>query len=158
MEVGASPDRIARRPTPDTLPRMSYDLAVFDLAAAPSTHKAFVKWFEQQMEIEVLTPDDEAIATGPAPLRNWFTEMIKTFPPMNGPFASDDVDDPRLTEYSIAPSYIYACFAWSQVVPATEAAAEFAARFGAGLYLISETPAPVWLPDGRGDLKLMRPD
>jgi hypothetical protein len=42
---------------------------------------------------------------------------------MNGPYAAKDgdVDDPRMTDYSVGKTLIYAAFAWSHTGAAYEA-------------------------------------
>jgi hypothetical protein len=71
---------------------VSYDLAVFDPAAAPSSYAEFVKWFEQQTEWNESDDHDDPNTLTTA-VQAWFRDMITTYPPMNGPLASDDVDE-----------------------------------------------------------------
>ena len=84
---------------------MSYDLMVFDPQAPPANREGFMAWYGQQTHWtedhsydspDVCTPD----------LRAWFFEMMKEYPSMNGPHASEDVDNPKLTDYSIGRSAI----------------------------------------------------
>jgi hypothetical protein len=115
---------------------MSYDLAVFDSQVAPKGRAAFLKWFREQTERDSLhDQNDPAILT--PKLAAWFHEMIKTFPPMNGPLRTDDVDNPKMTDYGLNPHYVYACFAWSQAGPAFQATAELSAKHGVGFYEVS---------------------
>jgi hypothetical protein len=126
---------------------MSYDLVAFEPNSALDDRDSYMKWFKQEMQSaesydpDVLTPK----------LRAWFHEMRKTFPPMNGPLASDDVDDPNLTEYGLGRSVIYASFSWSRAQAAYERATKLAAMHGVGFYDISSTSGDIWLPtsDGR---------
>ena len=90
---------------------MSYDLMVFDPSAAPSEHSDFMDWYDQQTEWDEDHGYNNPDVTTPA-LRAWFLEMIRAFPPLNGPYASSD-DDPTVTDYSVGNSVIYAAFAWS---------------------------------------------
>ena len=84
---------------------------VFDPSAAPRGRKAFLEWYDQQTQwTETHGYNNPDVPT--APLRAWFQEMIKTFPPMNGPLASDDLADLKVTDYSVGQTVIYACFAW----------------------------------------------
>ena len=75
---------------------MSFDLAVFDPAVAPTECAAFMVWYKDQTAWSGdLNYDDPANAS-PA-LRRWYDSMRETFPAMNGPDASDDDDDPYVT-------------------------------------------------------------
>ena len=119
---------------------MSYDLMVFDPAAAPRERAAFMDWYDTQSEwAEGHDYDDPAVTT-PA-LRAWFMEMIKTFPAMSGPYAAaDDEDaeeDSRFCEYCIGKSLIYASFAWSQQAAAYQTMRELAIRHGVGFFDVS---------------------
>jgi hypothetical protein len=68
---------------------MSYDLMVFDPASAPRDREAFLNWYAAQTEwTEDHSYDDPRVAT-PA-LAGFFAHIVQVFPPMNGPFASND--------------------------------------------------------------------
>ena len=97
---------------------MSYDLMVFEKSRAPETQKEFILWYEQQTEWSE-DHDYQTIEETSLTLQNWFMEMIRTFPPMNGEFAPDEAqfdEDENLelyiTDYSIGHDIIYAAFAW----------------------------------------------
>ena len=135
---------------------MSYDLLVFDPAAAPKDRAEFLSWWEQQSQwAEPHGYDDPAITT-PA-LRGWFLEMILKFPAMNGPFASDDVpeDEATVTDYSVGSSVIYAGFAWSKMEPAYEEAFSLAAKHRIGFFDASSEKGEVWFPGEGGKLVLL---
>ena len=128
---------------------MSYDLMVFDAAAAPRGRKAFMEWYSRQTQwSETHGYNNPDVPT--APLRAWFQAMIKTFPPMNGPLASDDVDDPRVTDYSVGQTVVYAAFAWSQAEAAHEHMKGLAAKHRVGFFDVSSTEADIWLPTADG--------
>jgi hypothetical protein len=92
---------------------MSYDLMVFDPKDPPTDREGFMAWFDRQaLWDEEHSYDNPNVST--PELRSWFLEMIKQFPAMNGPYASDDVDDPKISDYSIGKSAIYVALAWSQ--------------------------------------------
>ena len=68
---------------------MSYDLMVFEKNAAPKNRKDFMEWYYNQTEwTEEHSYDDPSVTSNN--LRNWFMEIIKKFPQMNGPFAPSD--------------------------------------------------------------------
>lgn len=75
---------------------MSYDLMVFEANDAPRDRFAFEAWYHRQTQwSEAHSYDDPAVTT-PA-LRRWFIEIIRHFPPINGPALS------QATAISAAP-------------------------------------------------------
>ena len=85
---------------------------VFERTKAPQRRKEFLVWYDKETEWPEEHSYDDPAVTSPA-LRNWYEEMIKTFPNMNGPDAPDDeLDDEdaeaHLTDYSIGHHVIYA--------------------------------------------------
>ena len=126
---------------------MSYDLMVFDVQAAPSDAAAFLKWYEKQAEWAEDHSYDDSSVSAPA-LQAWFLEMIQEFPAMNGPHASDDdVDDPKVTDYCVGRSVIYAGFAWSQAEAAYRAMTSLAQKHRLGFFDASGDGA-IWVPEG----------
>lgn len=123
---------------------------VFDPTAAPRGRKAFMRWFDRQTQwTETHGYNNPDVPT--APLRAWFHEMIKTFPPLNGPMASDPVEDPKVTDYCIGQTVIYAAFAWSEAQAAYEHVKRLAAKYRVGFFDVSSNEGGIWLPtaDGR---------
>ncbi|WP_369935003.1 hypothetical protein [Xanthomonas tesorieronis] len=138
---------------------MSYDLAVFDMDAAPRERAPFLAWYDTQTEWnEEHAYDDPAVSS--APLRAWFLDIIAAFPPMNGPLAADDNDgEPgRVTDYSVGRSLIYAAFAWPQAQDAHATVFGLAAKHGVGFFDASSELGEVWWPDGQGALTLAHAD
>jgi len=113
---------------------VSYDLA----RRCTVVHAEFVKWFKHQTEWSESHDYNDPEAPS-APLRAWFSEMIVTYPPMNGPLASDDPDDPCVTDYSLGRCLIYAAFAKQNV----------------GFADVSSDNFPIWIPSG-GKLQAMK--
>ena len=130
---------------------MSFDLMVFDPSASPRGRKAFMDWYEKQTAWDEShgynNPEIPARA-----LQSWFRDIIKTFPPMNGPLASDDPDDPKVTDYSLGRTVIYAAFAWSEAESAHRHAKELAAKHGVGFFEVSSDKGDIWLPTTSGRL------
>jgi hypothetical protein len=127
---------------------MSYDLMVFSPKAAPSGRDKFIKWYHQQSELEdhdYNNPD----ALDPE-LRAWFMEMITHYPPMNGPLQSDDIDNPKVTDYSIGKSSIYAAFAWSEAEAAFKTTTQLVEKHKMGFFDVSSKDGKVWIPDESG--------
>ena len=128
---------------------------VFDVATAPKGRSAFLAWFGQQKQwTETHGYNDPDVPT--PPLRAWFQEMIKTFPPMNGPLASDDVDDPKMTDYSVGSSVIYSAFAWSEAEAAYPLMKDLAAKHGVGFFDASGANSEIWFPTPSGILELLK--
>ena len=112
---------------------MSYDLAVFDPKAAPREQRAFLAWYEEQTQwSEGHTSSDPQVTS--TSLRSWLLEMWQAFPPMNGPFAEGDLENPKVTDYSIGRTIIYAAFASSQGQLAYTAARRLAAQHSVGFF------------------------
>ena len=124
---------------------MSYDLAVFDPAVSPASRTEFVLWFKQQTQWgESHGYNDPEVPS--SLLRAWFHETIETYPPMNGPLASDDPDDLKVTDYSLGRGLIYAAFAWSQSEGAHAHVRAVAAKHGVGFADVSGDSFAIWLP------------
>ncbi len=75
---------------------------------------------------------------------------------MNGPFSSEEFpeDDSTVTDYSVGKDAIYAAFAWSKAEAAYEHVFSLAAQHQLGFFDASSETAAVWLPDGKGGLKI----
>lgn len=124
---------------------MSYDAMVFDPEVAPRKKSEFLKWYKVQTEwTEGHSYDDPEIST-PA-LREWFMDMIKTFPAMNGPYAKEDADDPHVTDYSVGTSVIYAGFAWSLADEAYKSMFAMAKKHGVGFFNASGSDDEIYFP------------
>ena len=134
---------------------MSYDLMVFDPAAAPKGREAFLEWYDKQSEWEEPHRyDDPAVSS--AALRAWFMEMIEAFPALNGPHRKRDLpeDEGTLTDYSVGESVICAAFSWSKAEVAYEVMFRLAEKHRVGLFNASSDRAEVWLPGPSGRLLL----
>lgn len=134
---------------------MSYDLLVFAPEKAPNTREEFLSWWEETSEWSEDHSYDDPKVSAPK-LQAWFLEMIKTYPAMNGPFSSEEFpeDDSIVTDYSVGKDAIYAAFAWSKAEAAHEHVFSLAAKYQIGFFDASSETAAVWLPDGKGGLKL----
>ncbi len=124
---------------------MSYDLVVFDPTQAPTESVAFLKWYEQQAE-----DSDDSSELASAELRSFFAALSTEFPAMNGPHSTQDVDNPKLTDYSFGPYSVHMSFAWSQTAEAGHAVAKLAKRISVGLYDISDPAGFIWWPSRPG--------
>ncbi|WP_433925365.1 hypothetical protein [Stenotrophomonas nematodicola] len=125
---------------------MSYDVMVFDPAAAPREVVAFIAWFERQAEWNEDHDYDDASVSAPA-LQAWYADITTEYPPMNGPLADDDDDRPQVTDYSVGRQVIYAAFAHSVAEHAHGRVQELAHQHGLGFFDVSGDGAIVY-PDG----------
>jgi hypothetical protein len=151
---------------------LSYDLAVFDVSAAPRNAPDFTKWYEVQTDWFEVQAGASRLALvafysdlifrstfcrrrvlKPA-LRAWFIDMLREFPDMNDRSArtDDDPDNPRLSSYGVSRSLIYVGFAWSITTEAHEACYRLAAKHGVGFIDVSGDEGDVWFPAGEAGL------
>lgn len=133
---------------------MSYDLMVFEKEKAPKTKKNFMAWYEKQVEWSE-DHDYQRISVSSPALQNWFMEMKKTFPPMNGEYApsselldEDENLESYLTDYCIGRDVIYASFAWSVASEAYERMRSLAQKHNVGFFDVSAEDGDIILPDG----------
>ena len=100
---------------------MSYDLMVFERTKAPQKRKEFLVWYDKETEWSEEHGYNDPAVTSSA-LREWYEEMIKTFPNMDASDVEveDDDAEAHLTDYSIGHNVIYAAFAWSVAEEAYE--------------------------------------
>lgn len=121
---------------------------VFDPAVAPRDRNAFMDWYREVTRWgEGHSYGDPAVTT-PA-LAGWFDAMRAAFPPMNGPLSDpDDVDDPRVSDYSITAHAIYAAFAWSLAEEAHPRMRALAIEHGVGFFDVSANRGEILFPEG----------
>lgn len=131
---------------------MSYDLMVFRPSSAPKKRESFMDWYSKQTEWkEDHNYDDPKVSS--EKMRNWFLDMIKTFPAMNGPYAIDDIDNPKVTDYSIGRDVIYVAFAWSEAENAYPKMLELAEKHKVGFFDVSANNGNIYIPDENGGFK-----
>ena len=129
---------------------MSYDLMVFEESEAPKTRQEFMAWYEIQAEwSEDHDYQDHSVTT--KALQAWFKEMIEYFPPMNGPLASDDIDNPKVTDHCIGRYVIYSAFAWSVAEEAYPKMKELAIKHAVGFFDVSADNGEILLPGGKSE-------
>ena len=125
---------------------MSYDLAVFEPSVPPPNHAGFLAWYKEQTKWGEGHDYNDPKVTTPA-LRSWLLEFMKTYPMLNGPYASEaNIGNPKTTDYSIGKTMIYASFAWSQMENARPAMFDMAKRHRVGFFDVSANDGEVWLP------------
>ncbi len=126
---------------------MSYDLMVFEPSVAPKSRNEFMAWYREQTKWSEDHNYQEHTVTSEA-LQNWFKEMIEYFPSMNGSLASDDVDDPKVTDHCIGRDVIYSAFAWSVAEEAYSKMRELAIKHSVGFFDVSAENGEILFPDG----------
>ncbi len=135
---------------------MSFDLMVFDPGAAPSSGpEEFLAWYDEQTEwSEDHDYDDPVVCS--EPLRMWFTDIVSEFPMMNGPLATEAVEDhPQPADYSIGKNIIYAAFSWSSADAAHERVFALARKYKLGFFDITAQTGGVWLPTKDGGYEMV---
>jgi hypothetical protein len=121
---------------------MSYDILAFDSAA--TTDAAFSEWWDGQSQwLEDHSYDTPDVTT--SALQAFYADLIRDFPPMNGPGAPTDQEierDPsleaRLTDYSIGTQLVYAGFSWSQEQSARTRFQQLADAHGVAVAMVSD--------------------
>jgi hypothetical protein len=134
---------------------MSYDLMVFEESVAPNKKDDFMLWYSEQVKWKEKHNYQDYSVTSKA-LQNWFMEMIETFPPMNGPLASDD-DDDKITDYCIGKNVIYAAFAWSVQKEAYKKMRELAAKHMVGFFDVSAENGEILFPSTTDENNTVKP-
>ena len=124
---------------------MSYDLMVFEPSAAPKSRDQFIGWYREQIKWSE-DHDYQNHKVASIALQNWFKEMIEFFPPMNGPLASNDVDNPRVTDHCIGRNVIYSAFAWSVAEEAYSKMRELAIKHSVGFFNVSSDNGEILFP------------
>ncbi len=129
---------------------MSYDLMVFNETKAPRDKADFLRWYYEQTEWKEDHDYQNPDITTPE-LRNWFFDIIKKYPPMNGPFTREDVDEIKWTDYSIGKDIIYAAFAWPEAEEAFKLCFELAKKHKVGFFDVSSDEGKRWIHDEHGN-------
>lgn len=127
---------------------MSFDLMVFEPSAAPRNREEFMRWYFAQAEWSENHSYDDPIVASPA-LQKWFAEMIRHFPPLNGPLAvpEDRVDDLTVTDHCIGRNVIYSAFRWDVAEAAYTKMRELAILHGVGFFHASDNEGEILFPE-----------
>ena len=125
---------------------------VFEPSVAPKTRKEFMAWYEDQIKWSENHDYQNHEVTSTA-LQDWFLEMITFFPPMNGPLATENLDDPKVTDHCIGKNVIYSAFAWSQADAAHLKMRELAIKHKVGFFDVSELEGEILFP-GYEEIKI----
>jgi hypothetical protein len=85
---------------------------VFEPTAAPRDRQAFLEWYLEQTRWSEDHAYDDPKVCSPA-LQRWFADVAQVFPPMNGPLASENCDDPHVTDHCCGRIVIYSAYVGS---------------------------------------------
>lgn len=107
-----------------------------------------MEWYGEQTKwTEGHSYDDPSVSS--LALQAWFKEMIQVFPAMNGPYASEDVDDPKITDHCIGKTVIYSAFAWSCAEEAYRTMKRLAMKHNVGFFDVSANEGEIVFPDSQ---------
>lgn len=132
---------------------MSFYVLVFSPTSVSDDD--FAAWWntQSQWNLDHDYDDPEVLGSG---LRAFFEDLLLSFPAMNGPRAYQatpelifrhDLDE-LVTDYSLAPDFVYAAFSWSQADAATRLIRELAARHAMAVAWVSGDPLVIDRPTG----------
>jgi hypothetical protein len=122
---------------------------VFDPQAPPSDRNGFISWYEEQTQWNKGHLYD-SLEISTSTLRAWYEDMLKDYPALNGPDSTDDVDNPKVIDYSIGKSAIYAAFAWSEAKAARGEVFRPAEKHRVGFLDVNDENGGVLLPTASG--------
>lgn len=74
-------------------------------------------------------------------------EMLHTFPPMYGPFASEDDEGSNVSDYTVGRDVIYVAFALSVADAAYKTMRELAEKHGVGFFDVSRDKGDILFPE-----------
>ena len=118
----------------------------FNPAAAPQSQRVKMVSLQAEWQEPHSYDDPKNIDQ---PLEPWLLGFIKEFPPMNGPCAVKEemIDDPHVTDYSMAKDVVYCCFAWSLAEEACGRMKESTAKCAVGFFNVSADDGEIVFPD-----------
>jgi hypothetical protein len=130
---------------------MSYDLMVFDPSKAPRERKAFMDWYEQQVQWSEDHEYNNPWVCSEA-LQGLYSKLSEQFPNMN---VDDEIfetmeeagTDNRLTDYSLGSAVIYAAFAYSVAEEAFTTMRKLAIEHNVGFFDASSDDGEIIFPD-----------
>ena len=130
---------------------MSYDLVVFDPAAAPRERTSFLDWIKDALSVPEGQSRSDPAAASPA-LWAWHCEMCQAFPAGDGPRAYDpfSTQATKNATYRFASHAILAGFHWEATGSALHRVKKLAINHGLGLFDASGADGAVWMMSDRG--------
>ena len=130
---------------------MSYDILIFEPDAV--TDEDFPQWWEQVSRWEEPRDYDTTEGSTPA-IRSFYRDLIRSFPPFNGPDALSDAElEEReeqglpVADYTIGADYIYIGVGWSAADALVATASELAWTLRLAAAYVSDDGAIVRPPE-----------
>ena len=130
---------------------MSYDILIFEPDAV--TDEDFPQWWEQVSRWEEPRDYDTAEGSTPA-IRAFYRDLIRAFPPFNGPDALSDVElEEReeqglpVADYTIGEDLVYVGVSWSAADALVATASELAWTHRLAAAYVSDDGAIVRPPE-----------
>ena len=124
---------------------------VFEPAAAPKDHAAFMQWYFELMKWANGPYDDQERTT--ERLQGWLRDRRRSFPDAEAPDldrAYERTGDGVLSDYTIGRDFIYAGFAWSKAIEADAEGKRLAVLHGVGFVDVSGPDEDMYLPSPDG--------
>ncbi len=118
---------------------------VFEASAVAREPTVFMEWYGEQTNWSEPHDYDDPKVTSSA-LSSWFKDMIKFFPMMNGPYATDDFGHPNVTDYSIGKDMIYMAFSWPCAEEAYYKTRELAEKHKVGFFDVNSGKGDIIFP------------
>lgn len=135
---------------------MSYDLVVFDPAAAPRDRNGFLDWIKYALSAADGPPRTDPAAASPG-LWAWHRDMCEMFPAGDGPRAYDpfSTQATKNATYRFASHAILAGFHWEVSGPALYRVKKLAQAHSLGLFDASGADGAVWIASARGRFEIV---
>ena len=133
---------------------MSFELLIFDPSLVDyQNREEFVEWY-----LEISEWDDPEIDYGnhevlSPRLSMWFSGIIETHPPLNGPLAPSKVDDAK-ADYTFTREAIYVSFDVDEAQAFSESVS-LASANDLGLFYVGSSSAEVYATDESGVMQLV---
>lgn len=114
---------------------MSYDLLVFEPAAAPADRMAFIAWFSQVVRLRDGHMLSNPSETSPN-LRLWYQGMVEAFPHIGTARAgkAEMQEDDINADYRFSPDAVFARFEWQVSRKAYQVGMKLARIYGLGFF------------------------
>jgi hypothetical protein len=135
---------------------MSYDLVVFDPAAAPRDRAGFLEWIKYALGVADGHARTDPTAASPE-LWAWHRDMCEVFPAGDGPRAYDpfSTQATKNATYRFAANVILAGFHWEVSGAALHRVKKLAQTHRLGLFDASGTDGAVWMMSDRGKFEIV---
>lgn len=133
---------------------MSFELLIFDPSLVEyQNREEFVEWYLEISEWDNPSIDYENHEVLSPSLSMWFSGIIETHPPLNGPFAPADVDDAK-ADYTFTREAIYVSFDFDEARAFTESVS-LASTNDLGIFYVGSPLAEVFAADEKGIMQLI---